>query len=162
MSEKTIVVGVHPGQPVAVVRTAASFARDLGAILICAFVDILQVDAAFGNSTSGTRSIDPDAETGDTDARDLHERLGDVLAEFDINWDFQILAGKPADALEHLATRMGAYSIVVGTRHGRLRADVGEFFGGSVAVHLAHHGHVPVLVVPLSPTPADQAAPWES
>lgn len=157
MDKKTIVVGVHPGQPVDVVRTAASLARDLGAMLVCAYVDVTQIDA-----DTGPRDIDPDAESDDTDLPDFKARLSGVLTDFDVNWDFQVLAGIPSDALGFLAARMGAYSIVVGTRHGRLRADIGEFFGGSVAVHLAHRQHVPVLVVPLSPTPPGQAAPWES
>ncbi|GAB3564821.1 universal stress protein [Spelaeicoccus albus] len=156
MSDKTIVVGVHPGQPVDVVRTAAAFAHDLGAVLICAFVDVTQ----FGQD-GDLRPIDPDTES-DGDARELRERLDAVLADVEANWDFQVLGGNPAEALALLAADLGAYSIVVGTRHRGLRAGALEFFGGSVAVHLAHHQHLPVVVVPLSPTPAGQAAPWES
>lgn len=155
MSDKTIVVGVHPGQPVDVVRTAAALARDLCAVLTCAFVDVTQFD------TDGElRPIDPDVES-DGDGRSLRERLDGVLADYEISWDFQVLGGSPAEALARLSADLGAYAIVVGTRHQGARAAVEEFFGGSVAVHLAHHQHLPVVVVPLSPTPPGQAAPWE-
>jgi nucleotide-binding universal stress UspA family protein len=51
--------------------------------------------------------------------------------------------------------------IVVGTRHPGVRAGAREFFGGSVAVHLAHRQHRPVLVIPLAPTPHGTKLPWE-
>jgi hypothetical protein len=37
-----------------------------------------------------------------------------------------------------------------------------EFFGGSVAVHLAHRQHRPVVVIPLAPVAFRDELPWES
>jgi nucleotide-binding universal stress UspA family protein len=39
--------------------------------------------------------------------------------------------------------------IIVGSRRGGLRSTMHEFFGGSVAAHLAHRQPRPVVVVPL-------------
>jgi nucleotide-binding universal stress UspA family protein len=71
------------------------------------------------------------------------------------------LAGDPAWALARLADEMDARYIVVGTREAGLRGSLREFFNGSVAVHLAHRQHRPVIVVPLAPVSGSQALPWE-
>jgi nucleotide-binding universal stress UspA family protein len=39
--------------------------------------------------------------------------------------------------------------IIVGSRRGGLRSTMHDFFGGSVAAHLAHRQPRPVVVVPL-------------
>ena len=49
--------------------------------------------------------------------------------------------------------------IVVGSRSG-VRASMREYFGGSVAVHLAHRQHRPVVIVPLAAR-AESPLPWE-
>ena len=51
--------------------------------------------------------------------------------------------------------------IIVGSRRGGLRVSMHEFFGGSVAAHLAHRQSRPVVVIPLSPVPAGGRLPWE-
>ena len=56
---------------------------------------------------------------------------------------------------------LDARYIVVGTREAGLRGSVREFFNGSVAVHLAHRQHRPVIVVPLAPIEGGEKLPWE-
>jgi nucleotide-binding universal stress UspA family protein len=69
------------------------------------------------------------------------------------------LAGDIAHALGRLAEVLGSELIVVGSRRGGLRSSMHEFFGGSVAAHLAHRQPRPLVVVPLTPSP--DALPWE-
>ena len=44
---------------------------------------------------------------------------------------------------------------------GGLRVSMHEYFGGSVAAHLAHRQSRPVGVIPLSPVSAGDRLPWE-
>ena len=47
------------------------------------------------------------------------------------------------------------------TREASVRETLREFFQGSVASHLAHRQHRPVLVVPLNPVAGSEPLPWE-
>lgn len=159
-----ILVGVESGQPDAVLLTAAHLARDLGCELICAHVDLgryLVEENADGSVHS--LPVDPDLPELDDDEFDpaLAKHIGTVLAGTGIDWGLRTLAGDPARALGHLATTLNARLIVVGTHDSRMRGGVREFFRGSVATHLAHRQHRPVLVIPLSPVTDDSALPWE-
>ncbi|MEA9984217.1 MULTISPECIES: hypothetical protein [Subtercola] len=49
---------------------------------------------------------------------------------------------------------------MVGTRRASGRSTVGEFLNGSVAAHLAHRQHRPVIVIPVAPVASDDALPW--
>lgn len=162
--EAHIVVGVVPNQPDAVVIEAATLASLFGAELVCAWVDVssFAVDELPDGSVRSF-PYDPDAIDTRTAEFDpgLKARIGTLLDERGVTWSTRVLAGDPARALGHLADRLDAAMIVVGTREATVRATVQEFFGGSVAVHLAHRQHRPVVVIPLSPVSPDQALPWE-
>ena len=54
----------------------------------------------------------------------------------------------------------GLVLIIVGSRRGGLWTGMHEFFGGSVAVHLAQRQHRPLVVIPLGATPHG-SMPWE-
>lgn len=154
----TIVVGIHPGQAKSVLDTAARLAGDLHATLLCAYVDVTR----FKDPSTGTiQPIDPDVNGGDEseDDQPLRARLEAALTGSAVDWEYRALTGEPATALAELADTVDAGYIVVGTRHRGIRASVEEFFTGSVAVHLAHRQHRPVVVVPLDAS--GQAAPWE-
>lgn len=60
-----------------------------------------------------------------------------------------------------LADELEGDAIVVGTRKPGLRTTAHDFFNGSVAVHLAHRQHRPVIVVPLNPVASGESLPWE-
>jgi len=84
-----------------------------------------------------------------------------VLSGSGVEWTGRELAGDPGRALGRLAEAVNARYIVVGTREASVRETLREFFQGSVASHLAHRQHRPVLVVPLNPVAGDQTLPWE-
>jgi nucleotide-binding universal stress UspA family protein len=159
-----ILVGVQPGMPDAVLVEAARLARDLGADLVCAHVDLERY--TIGEHLDGSvvsRSIDPDLpDEGEMDFdADLAARIDGLLAGSGVAWTGRALAGDPGHALGRLADAVDARYIVVGTRDATVRETLREFFQGSVASHLAHRQHRPVLVVPLHPVTDGGPLPWE-
>lgn len=154
-----VVMGAVPGQPQAVAHRAAELALSLGVPLICAYVDVTSYLADDQAGHDGARPIDPDGIDDDVEgiAAALKARLGETLDAGGVNWSFVALAGDPARALGRLAGASGASIIVVGTRERGLGARFEELLVGSVAVHLTHRQHRPVLVVPLAPQPRHHA-----
>lgn len=159
-----ILVAVVAGQPVAVLEQAIRLADDLDLPLVCATVDPNRyLVSNYVDGTVVALPYDPDlpeAEAEEFDA-ELAERIRAVLAGRGVPYSLRQLAGDPAWALTRLAEEMDARYIVVGTREAGLRGSLREFFNGSVAVHLAHRQHRPVIVVPLAPVPGTGALPWE-
>ncbi|WP_336705935.1 universal stress protein [Oerskovia sp. USHLN155] len=149
---RPVVLGVVRGQPEEVLRTASGLAARLGAELICATVNparFVVSESADGHVTSAP--IDPDFHDAHDDELDpeLAERLASALDAVGVRWSTRLLAGDPADALARLARTVDAELIVVGT-HGPGRG-VHDLFNRSVAIHLAHRQHRPVVVVPAVP-----------
>lgn len=164
-SGQPVIVGVTSKQPESVLITAAEFAGRLGTELICASVDpgrYLVNDNIDGFVTA--LPFDPDLPELGEEVFDsgLVERIGIVLRGRPVTWSVRALAGEPARALSHLADTLDAQLIVIGTREPGFRAEIKEFLAGSIAVHLAHRQHRPVLVVPLAPVTDDGALPWEA
>ena len=158
-----IVVGVTPHQPDRVVREAAKLARAYGASLVCAHVDPgAYVVAERPDGSVESRPVDPDTVdwTGAVFDPAMAERIEGWIREESVAVEFRELAGDIAYALGRLAQVLDARLIVVGSRRGGLRSSMHEFFGGSVAVHLAHRQPRPLVVVPLNPT-VDGPLPWE-
>ena len=148
-----VLMGVVPGQPLAVAHRAAELAFSLGVKLVCAYVDVTTYLAGEPDGRAEARPIDPDGV--DDDIEGIGATIAaDLRAAFDgsgVDWSFVTLAGDPARALGRLAESADASVIVVGTRERGLGARLEEMLVGSVAVHLTHRQHRPVLVVPLSP-----------
>jgi len=163
----TVVVGVVPGQSERVPLAAAHFAERLGAELICAHVDAMRYvvqENADGTITSLPIDPDTDDEGEERFDEEFGAYLGELFAGRPLRWSTRSLAGEPAGALSHLAEKVGAEAIVVGTRHAGFRAGLQEFFGGSVAVHLVHRQARPVIVIPVSGDTDPDATPqlpWE-
>ncbi len=163
MSDRTIVVGVTPHQPDRVVRQAARFARAFDASLVCANVDPgAYVVEEKPDGSIGSRPVDPDAVdwSGPVFDSALAQRIESWAREEAVVVEFRQLAGDIAHALGRLAEVLDSELIVVGSRRGGLRSSVHDFFGGSVAVHLAHRQPRPLVVVPISPA-AEGPLPWE-
>ena len=161
--QPSVIVGVMPGQPDIVVTQAALFASRFGAELICAFVDASHYVVSVGiDGTIMSQPIDPDSPEFRDSVFDpeLEDHLGVLLADAGIPWSTRLLAGEPGRALAALAGHMEALMIVVGTREATFRGGVREFFNGSVAVHLTHRQHRPVVVIPLGPTESADSLPW--
>ncbi|MDP9989466.1 nucleotide-binding universal stress UspA family protein [Arthrobacter oryzae] len=148
-----VLMGVVPGQPLAVAHRAAELAYSLDVKLICAYVDVTTYLAEEPDGRIEARPIDPDGIDDDIEgiAAAIRERLQDALDGTGIDWSFATLSGEPARALGRLAESTDASVIVVGTRERGLGARLEEVLVGSVAVHLTHRQHRPVLVVPLAP-----------
>lgn len=163
-----IVVGVVSGQPDRVVEQAARFAALMSAQLICASVDPSRYAVQeLADGSVRSLPVDPDLpdRSGNRSVQfdpTLARHLAAILDPRGVQWSVRALAGEPARALARLAETVDAAMIVVGTREHRGRLSVQSFFGGSVAVHLAHRQSRPLLIVPLSPVAADATLPWES
>jgi nucleotide-binding universal stress UspA family protein len=142
-----VLVGVTPGQSLAVLHRAADLAHTLAVPLVCAFAD----PAAFSEREADGRreavAIDPDGVDDGAGIRaDLHRGLTSELADTGLTWTFVALAGEPAAALGGHAEEIDASMIVVGSRE---RTRLEEVVGGSVALRLSHRQARPVVVVPL-------------
>ena len=169
MSEKApdrhIVVGVTPRQPAVVLRYAARLARRFDAVMTCAHVaEAHYVVAEHPDGSVVSRPIDPDLPewAGADFDRELAVRIHDVARTERVRVELRELAGDTAYALGRLADALQAEMIVVGSRRRGVRAGVHEFLNGSVAAHLAHRQHRPVVIVPLSPVPTGDRLPWEA
>jgi nucleotide-binding universal stress UspA family protein len=98
-----------------------------------------------------SRPIDPDQPDWNTAVFDggLAHLIRSVADQEGVRVEFRELAGDIAHALNRLAEVLGAEMIIVGSRRGGVRSSMHEFFGGSVAAHLAHRQPRPVVVVPV-------------
>lgn len=150
-----VLMGVVPGQPLAVAHRAAELAFSLGVKLVCAYVDVTTYLAEEPDGRVEARPIDPDGIDDDIEgiSASIAGHLGDALGGTGIDWSFVTLTGDPARALGRMAETIDASVIVVGTRERGLGARFEELLVGSVAVHLTHRQHRPVLVVPLAAHP---------
>lgn len=163
-SAAVIVVAVEPGQPDTVLLQACALAADLGCDLICASVDLGRYPVEERpDGTVVSLPFDPDLpELGEEEFDPkLAAHIAALLAHVNVTYTLCGLAGDPARALAHLAETVDARLIVVGTHHPGIRRGMHNFFTGSVAVHLAHRQHRPIVVVPLAPVTADARLPWE-
>ena len=145
-------VGVTPKQPLTVLREAVRFARQFKAVLVCAHVDAgSYVVAEHPDGSVESRPIDPDQPDWNAAVFNggLAHRIREVADKEGVRVEFRELAGDIAHALGRLAEVLNAEMIIVGSRRGGLRSTMHEFFGGSVAAHLAHRQPRPVVVVPL-------------
>ncbi|MGR0221282.1 universal stress protein [Agromyces sp. ZXT2-6] len=183
-AQRTLVVGVMAAQPDAVATQAAALAAQLGTRLVCATVDagryvveerpdggirsapfdpdLADADAAFADADADAGTANGADAAVDRVDPELEARLHALLDPTGVAWETRALAGDPARALARLAETLDAMMIVVGTREGGLRGTLHELFNGSVAAHLAHRQHRPVVVIPLSPVGLGAALPWES
>jgi nucleotide-binding universal stress UspA family protein len=146
------VVGVTPQQPVAVLREAVRLARQFKAVLVCANVEAgSYVVAEHPDGSVESRPIDPDQPDWNAAVFNggLAHRIREVADQEGVRVEFRELAGDIAHALGRLAEVLDAEMIIVGSRRGGLRSTMHDFFGGSVAAHLAHRQPRPVVVVPL-------------
>jgi nucleotide-binding universal stress UspA family protein len=160
-----VVVGVVPGQPALVALTAMDWARAAGSpAVFFAFADTARyMVEEHPDGSVHHAPIDPDAVDDawhDTEAV-LRAQLARAIRSPTAPWELRYLAGRPDRALTHLARAVDAAVIVVGTRALGGAGRVREFFEGSVAMHLAHHQHRPVLTVPLNVVDWKEIrAPW--
>jgi len=160
-----VVVGVVPGGDPLVVRTAAAWADAAGARLVAAYADTSRhVVEERPDGSVAHAPLDPDSADDswqEVEAR-LRAEVDEGLRGTGVTWELRYLAGRPDRALTHLARAVDAAVIVVGTRAPGSAAHLRELVEGSVAAHLAHHQHRPVLTVPLAVVDwKELRTPWE-
>ncbi|WP_345762891.1 universal stress protein [Diaminobutyricibacter sp. McL0608] len=159
-----IIVAVVAGQPTTVLEHAATLADDLDIPLVCANVDVNRyLVSSYVDGSVVALPYDPDLPEVEKATFDpeLAANIRALLEPKGIRYRLEQLAGDPAWALTRLADEVDARYIVVGTREAGFRGSLREFFNGSVAVHLAHRQHRPVIVVPLAPLTSGEKLPWE-
>ena len=166
-----LVVGVVADLPDLVPLTALSLAAATGAPrLVLAYADparIVREEHPDGSVTHEPLSPDGLGEVWRETSSRIVDHLSRVLAGAEVPWEFVYLAGRPDRALTHLARAIDAAAFVVGTRGpivggGRGWRGLQDRLEGSVALHLAHHQHRPVLTVPLTVVDwKESASAWD-
>ncbi len=159
-----IIVAIVAGQPTIVLEQAAALADDLDVHLVCANVDANRyLVSSYVDGSVVALPYDPDLPEVEKAVFDpeLAANIHAVLEPKGIRYSIEQLAGDPSWALTRLADQIDARYIVVGTREAGLRGSLREFFNGSVAAHLTHRQHRPVIVVPLAPMTSGEKLPWE-
>lgn len=147
-----IVAGVTPTQPELIVLTAETMAAALQVKIYFAYADPRRVvEREFADGTVQHGDLDPDLSDDEQwrDRQDhLVEAIGHLMTDSPVQWEFRYLAGRADRALTHLARAVDAAVIVVGSRRPGGGGRLHELVDGAVGVHLSHHQHRPVLVVP--------------
>jgi nucleotide-binding universal stress UspA family protein len=158
-----VVVGVVPSTADRVVTTAVDVAARYGTGVACVSVEPDRL--AFAEGIDGTvlsYPLDPESYAAELEFDPaLEARLRSIAEARGVEMVATSLTGEPAHVLGALADRDDAPLIVVGSREAGLRGSVREFFAGSVALHLSHRQHRPVVVVPLAPVTRSEALPWD-
>ncbi|QKS19439.1 universal stress protein [Curtobacterium sp. Csp1] len=147
-----VVVGVQPGQGHDVVGVAAAVAERFSARVVCVVVDPALLST--GLRADGSEIIEPiDPDTADSEPQRLPDDdvrvIRDLAAARSVDVEIVSRVGDPSHALASVAEERDAVMIVVGSQAGRRR--MAELLTGSVAAHLTHQQHRPVLVVPHDP-----------
>lgn len=159
-----LVVGVVPGQNDLVLLTAADWSQALGGVRlhVAWSSPSLQVVEEFPDGSVRTTTADPDSidDSWSRDAQAIQRHAHELLDSLGVPWTFHLLGGRADRALTHLARAVDASAYVIGARRHKRRGLRG-FIDGSVAAHLSHHQHRPVLVVPIEVVDWKDSSPWE-
>ncbi|MET0736325.1 MAG: universal stress protein [Microbacterium sp.] len=154
-----VIVGTVPGQSSRVLKEATRYAKVLGAHLLVVHVDVTRfVTYEDPDGYVHSAPIDIDLDSGAAALTQVTADATAVVEGSGVEWSVRQLVGDPALAIKHLADKVDAKLLVVGTRRHGIGESIREFFTGSVAARLAHRQHRPILVVPLGePVPDDEA-----
>ncbi|MBU4466297.1 MAG: universal stress protein [Actinobacteria bacterium] len=157
-----VIVGVMPDQPARVLKEAARYAHLLGAHLLVVHVDVTRfITYEDPDGYVHSSVIDVAMAAGETDLARVRAEASAVLDGREVDWSVRQLVGDPALAIKHLAEKIDAKLLVVGTRRHGVGESIREFFTGSVAARLAHRQRRAILVVPLGePVPDDEDLDW--
>ncbi|MFS0713615.1 universal stress protein [Microbacterium sp. 2P01SA-2] len=161
LPETPVIAGVIPGQSPRVVVEAARYASMLGVGLVVVHVDVTRfVTYEDPDGYVHTAPIDLGAVSSAAQLEQIRATAAEALASSSVDWTVHQLVGDPALAIKHLADRLDAKLLVVGTRRRGIGESIREFFTGSVAARLAHRQQRPVLVVPQGQNAADDEDLW--
>lgn len=158
-----VVVGVHRGQPRAVLEEAARLAAELGRPLLCGYVAedsyLTEWDRPDDVAEESLHPTEVGAGEGDA-ALELSAAIAAALrasAQPPPEWTLRLLAGDAAKALGRVAAEVDARLIVVGTHRRGFSNTLENWLAGSVGARLTHDQQCPVVVVPV--TRKDRATP---
>jgi len=156
-----VIAGVIPGQSPRVLTEAARYAKLLGVGLIVVHVDVTRfVTYEDPDGYVHTAPIDLGAVSSAAQLEEIRDAARAALAASGVDWIVHQLVGDPALAIKHLADRLDARLLVIGTRRRGIGESIREFFTGSVAARLAHRQKRPILVVPLGESASDDEELW--
>lgn len=156
-----VIAGVIPDQSPRVIKEAAHYAALLGAPLVVTHVDVTRfVTYEDPDGYVHSAPVDINVQAGEGELEAVRNAAETHLANAGITWEVRQLVGDPALAIKHLAEKIDAKLIVVGTRKRGFGESIREFFTGSVAARLSHRQHRPILVIPQEePLRDDEAFP---
>jgi nucleotide-binding universal stress UspA family protein len=156
-TQRTVVVGILPEQPLWVVQVAGEYAKAFDAELVCVAADAARYAyQELPDGTLLTAPIDPDLDSpGPMFSEERLAEIGEVLTPIGVTWSMRELVGVAAEALMEVADDVDALMIVVGARQGGFAGALRRVITGSVALRLAHRQYRPVVVVPTHPAESD-------
>jgi nucleotide-binding universal stress UspA family protein len=144
-----VIAAVIPDQSPRVIKEAARYAALLGAPLAVVHVDVTRfVTYEDPDGYVHSAPVDLNVQAGEGELQAVREAAETHLVNSGVSWEVRQLVGDPALAIKHLAEKVDARLIVVGTRKRGFGESLREFFTGSVAARLSHRQHRPLLVVP--------------
>lgn len=156
MLQGAVIVAVQPHQPARVLAEGMHYARLHSAPLVVVHVDVMRfVTYEDPDGYVHSAPIDLNIDAGVAEFEEVQKLSAAALAGSGLTWTARQLVGDPALAIKHLADKVDAVLIVVGTRQRGIGESIREFFTGSVAARLSHRQHRPVLIVPLDEPVAD-------
>lgn len=151
-----VIVAVQPHQPARVLAEGVRYARLFSAPLVVVHVDVTRfVTYEDPDGYVHSAPIDLNLEAGVAEFEEVQRVSAAALQGSGLTWTARQLVGDPAIAIKHLANKVDAELIVVGTRQRGIGESIREFFTGSVAARLSHRQHRPILIVPLDEPVAD-------
>jgi nucleotide-binding universal stress UspA family protein len=148
---RPVVLGDEPDQNPSIVTAAAHLAQAAGTGLVCVWVDsshVLVEREADGSLDLTPVDPDRDEESDEPPDGNLAERLAGLLDPIGLPWRYVYAVGETSRGLSVVADGHDALLIAVGTRRPGFGGWMNELIGGSVAGHLAHTQHRPVVMVP--------------
>jgi nucleotide-binding universal stress UspA family protein len=142
---KRIVVGIDGSQSsVQAARFAGELAEATGAELVVIYV---RGPSQMPDGPMPPRMTAVRASYDHQRERRARQQTEGALEGLGVSWSFLECLGDPAEQLEAVADEQHAELIVVGA-HGLGAAEpLGAERLGWVATRMAHHGHLPVLIV---------------
>ncbi|WP_431277141.1 universal stress protein [Leifsonia poae] len=149
-----VVVGVYPGQAVAVVVEAAMLAAEIDRPLLCGYVTLDSYLTEWEKGDRRQASLHP-VEVDRAEESVALELAGAITTALkdrptlEQGWSLRILNGDPSQALTRLAEEVDARLVVVGTHGAGFGRALESWLAGSVATHLSRSVHRPVVVVPV-------------
>ncbi len=137
---ETILVAYDDSEPAKAARGwATKFAADHGARVVLTYV----VSSAAEWELAAAQ-IDPDPIRHGFE-KSLQGEWSEPLRAAGVAFETRCLVGKPTEKIVECATAEGATLIVIGMTPKRTLSEV---VSGSVARHVLHESHLPVVVVP--------------